>query len=323
MNKLQTMALLGLVVSVLGMLPLGAQADTVLFQDDFDGTGPLNGTTPDITTGGAAWVAGSGFGADGTVATTRTTATLAFTPETNKLYRLQARISSTASWIGFGFAKGQSVLSGQRNKFTGQDTVGKAWVMKKGDADTAPNGNQTQKNAAIQEQDFPGDFYRSLADMDFRIDLNTSNAIWTATWYGKLTTDSEYTLFRAEENLGSQNIDSIGFASNIGTGMVANLSLSVLSDDTAAADAAFVGIESVSNDLFALTIDAVPPLDRYTVLGSPSLTSESWAQIPHSDDPGGPFVLTNLNHSVVAPDGSNVVVYVSFTNTVGFVGIEF
>jgi len=230
MKKLQTTALLGLVVGLMGMLPLMAQAD-VLFQDDFNGSGSLNGTSPDITTGGAAWVAGTAFGADGSVgaiATNKTSATLAFTPEADKVYRLQARISSTADWIGFGFANGQSTLSGNRNKFTGTDTVGKAWFLKKGDADTATNGNQTQGNAANQSESFPGAFYRSLADMDLRVDLNTSNAVWTATWYGKLTTDSEYTLFRAEEDLSRQEIDSIGFASNNGIGSIDNFSLSVI-----------------------------------------------------------------------------------------------
>ncbi len=61
------------VVTLLGALMLfmivsAAQAK-IIYYDNFDGLSgvDLDGTTPDITTGGETWLAGSNFGADGTI----------------------------------------------------------------------------------------------------------------------------------------------------------------------------------------------------------------------------------------------------------------
>lgn len=50
-NSIKYITLTGLIT----LLGISASA-SILFFDDFDGTGDLNGTTPDTTTGGTTWV---------------------------------------------------------------------------------------------------------------------------------------------------------------------------------------------------------------------------------------------------------------------------
>ena len=75
---------------------VGSASAATIYSDDFSGSSStdLNGTTPDVSTTLAKWVAASSVKADGSFGTTDTdyTATLAFTPEDNKTYALEASI---------------------------------------------------------------------------------------------------------------------------------------------------------------------------------------------------------------------------------------
>jgi hypothetical protein len=110
-----------LVVATLGLAwPSAAQA-TIIYSDDFSGSGSanLNGTTPDITpTGTETWTAHTTFKADGYNAewwNGYRTATLPFVPGSGKVYTLSVGVLNADPYnnenynsdpIGFGFDAG-------------------------------------------------------------------------------------------------------------------------------------------------------------------------------------------------------------------------
>ncbi len=208
----------------------------IIYQDDFSGlaANTLHGTTPDV--GANSWIGGAGFKADGSVGAGQITSmTVAFTPTNGTAYQLDARVDATATdgnWVGFGFANGQSTASGAANRFTSGDTVGKAWAIVKGVPAVAPNGNTAHGNAAGEGVQFSGtspsglDWKLETAEMDLRIVLNTLNPTWTATWYAKRATDSDYALVRDTTPLSAQNITSVGLVAGGGSGVFSYFSLS-------------------------------------------------------------------------------------------------
>jgi len=109
-----------IIATLLALGVVQAKAE-VIYSDNFGGTGTnsLNGTTPDITTGGETWAAGNtfdSFNADGTLNVAGgsnnandNNATLAFTPEVGKVYTFSADIAMTSTgWLGLGFVGGDS-----------------------------------------------------------------------------------------------------------------------------------------------------------------------------------------------------------------------
>ena len=101
---------------------LGTYASTeaaILFADDFSGdAAPLNGTTPDTTTGGATWTSGAAFLASGIVSTTPTSgAWLPFVPTAGNIYTVSSSMNTTAggqNWISLGFSAAATALPTNR-----------------------------------------------------------------------------------------------------------------------------------------------------------------------------------------------------------------
>mgnify|MGYP001155952772 CR=1 FL=1 len=216
-----------------------AYGETVLFQDNFDGSpgAVLNNRTPDI--GQAAWVAGDSFKADGSVTgETMATATVAFNPRSGNIYQLDVRFdceSLGTKWIGAGFSKGQSAESDNRlNRFSKSSqalTTGQAWAILKGDPDqTTPNGNTAHANGTRNAAAFSGDLEVYAGIMDVRIVLDTTKQSWTATWYAKPADDADFTLVRPTMDLMDRNIDSVGLISNQGKGRFEYFSLKAVSE---------------------------------------------------------------------------------------------
>ena len=208
------------------------------FSDNFDGDAAtdLNGTTPDVTAGGAAWVAASNFKADGSFASaTGGSATLAFTPADGFVYTLDASLAGITAaigdinWIALGFANGQSADGGISYRFVnGNDVEGRAWMLARGDNSSNPNVAHTIGSAD------PSPWTGALAnanggDLDMRIVLDTTGGTgnWTATWHAKRPADGSYTEVRSTTTLTSEDIDSVGFAvSNTGvSGTIESFSL--------------------------------------------------------------------------------------------------
>jgi hypothetical protein len=185
-----------------------ANATTILYSDNFDGPAltPLNGTTPDVTMGGATWAAGADFEADGTVTfhgmqpapgdtSLGDGAYLPFVPENGYIYELSATIDTRPSairnnnpkdWIALGFARTNDALNNQSRRFYddpgGADLPGgEYWMMSRTNLAVAPNF----------DQDFVG--YRTnngntfagpaLSCDNLKIVLDTTVPGWTVSWY--------------------------------------------------------------------------------------------------------------------------------------------
>ncbi len=81
-----------------------------------------------------------------------------------------------------------------------------------------------------------------------------------------------------------------------------------------------VDLVAVSADQLKLLISLPNDPSQYSLVGRDSLTDGDWVPVAHSDDGLNAYLATNLSYS--AAEGTNVAVYVSATNSVGFYGIE-
>ena len=96
-------------------------SQTVLFQDDFSGLGTsaLNGSAPDVTTGGATWTAPTTYTADGNITLNNPSGT-AYLPviiEANNIYTL------TVNFGGFSQPSGSALRPVGVGFLTGTDTA--------------------------------------------------------------------------------------------------------------------------------------------------------------------------------------------------------
>ncbi len=204
---------------ILSFSPLEA---VTLLDHNFSGSGAvnLNGIAPDITTGGAAWVASPDFKADGSFAAEAGgSATLAFTPVSGKIYTLGCALSGVSGdtdWIALGFASGQSTVKDVTTRFITESVIGKAWLLIRGNAAVSANGALLGTDASGTADSAAWTAYpnQSGGDMLMRIVLDTTGGAgnWTATWYAKKPADSDYIQIRATTNMLTESITSVGFA---------------------------------------------------------------------------------------------------------------
>jgi hypothetical protein len=235
----------------------------VIFSDNFDGgaAAALNDTTPDTTTGGAKWVAmnsnGSRMYADGGIEVTTAltsgnrggSATLVFTPQNGFVYTLDVSAlglnsttsHTTAGPINFGFAKGQSTLTGNNRKMGSGDTtvtgkVFQAFNVKQGYTGANGIGDLSfNATSGMDWIDWTGGFG---ATIDLRIVLDTTGGTgtWTANWFAKKPADGSYTETRASELVTDTDITSVGFAlaGRTESGRISSFSLTAVPEPTAA-----------------------------------------------------------------------------------------
>jgi hypothetical protein len=176
-----------------------AMGDVTLYYDNFDGAAgtDLHGTTPDITTGGATWVAGVDFDADGTVTYANVDGSLGdgaylpFTPVGGTVYTLTAFIDTRPSplrsnnpndWIAMGFARTNTPKERRFYDDPGGANLpgGEYWMMTRTNLAVAPNYDQDF--VGYRTNGGPGGSLTSSAD-NLKIVLNTSVAPWTVSWY--------------------------------------------------------------------------------------------------------------------------------------------
>jgi len=174
-------------VAVLMMVG-SANADQIFF-DDFSG-GPgddLNGTTPDVTTGGVTWVARSSYKADGSFTWEAGAAmSLAFTPVDGLVYTLDAKIENLtgAHWTQFGFGNGQDPAWSARHWYLLR-------VAEDGGNPHSAYINGWGSGAAWSDLGL----LRYDEPLDARIVLDTTGGTgnWLATFYAKADSDLDYT----------------------------------------------------------------------------------------------------------------------------------
>lgn len=178
-----------LTILVLGLSAVNQVAAEIIYYDDFNGTGNLNGTTPDITTGGAVWVAGDDFDADGTITydddSYGDSAYLPFVPEDGYIYTLSATLNATVGrtngendWLAIGFTR---LNSGPEYRFFNDpgstDRYPVYWGMTR--TDQADENDQTFTGlvtAGVQDT-------LTMSEDDIAIVLNTIEDTWVVSWY--------------------------------------------------------------------------------------------------------------------------------------------
>ncbi|MFC7335961.1 LamG-like jellyroll fold domain-containing protein [Haloferula chungangensis] len=195
----------------LGAIPVH---NGVIFQDNFNGAGDeLHGSTPDVTTAGAKWVASPIFKNNGSVGNETGSATLAFKPVNGVIYTLDATVTTSSGpsqdWIGLGFAQGQAV-SAARFDYGGM--AGRVWMLHRG-ADTTKPENKAWMSASVSDWNWSGASPLG-GTMDLRIVLDTTQGAggWTATWFAKRPTDIDYQMVRGTELLINESITSAGLS---------------------------------------------------------------------------------------------------------------
>ncbi|MCH7227086.1 BNR-4 repeat-containing protein [Haloferula sp. A504] len=228
-----------------------ADAET-LFSEDFKDSGgtDLNGTTPNTTTGGETWTAGTTYKADGSFGSGRSTATLSFTPVDGFVYTLEASIGSLAStnenWLAFGFAYGESTLNSSNSRFISNNVApapstigdgsvtGVAWMFARGSGATAANSafrgsdpTVSSGNAGIADGaawSTAGTTFGGNLDMRIVLDTTGGTGNWTAAWFAD--TGSGFVAVRGEETLLTETINSVGFAvTDLSSGQINSFSL--------------------------------------------------------------------------------------------------
>jgi hypothetical protein len=240
-----------LIAATMGLLALMTPfaAAEILFSDDFSGDGSdLNDSTPNVTTGGATWVACPAFKRDGLITPSSGSATLAFSPVDGEVYTLDLSLSGVTgngNWIALGFANGQSTGAASTDRFITGNVMGTAWMLFRGDASvnanqtwlglgTGTNGGTTSSSPFTD----PLTNVNPGGDVDLRIVLDTTGGAgtWTATWLARRPTDGNYTEMRPATPMLTESMNSIGIALSSGAvdGTIESFSLST---DTESASA--------------------------------------------------------------------------------------
>lgn len=202
---------LAVVATVLvGMMIGSAHAETIYLDDFSGGAGdPLHGTTPDITTGGATWTAGSLCKADGSFAKPDAM-TLPFVPVAGLVYTLDCSISSMPSgtWNKFGF--NHTLFWHGAYLLRASTDLGAEHRVYGG------GGNWT----ALASQDWP---------MDVRIVLDTTGGLGSSTfsYYAKPSGVGTYTeVLSSASGVNVSGITTIGFGANNCPGQITSITLS-------------------------------------------------------------------------------------------------
>ena len=210
-----------------------AQAETIIYQDDFDNniegtptTGDLNGTTPDTTTGGNTWLADTNalrnWEADGSIdngansANNNGYAFLPFSPEAGKIYTLSIDMNMTSGeWFALGFMSTNNTTSGGfYNESTGD---GSPWMLLRA---SGAAGSSFAGPITGSQQDLP-----SRDGNTASIVLDTTGTDWVATFKnGSASISHTYTGTDI-----SDDINYVGFGRHTTTiGSVDNFSLTVV-----------------------------------------------------------------------------------------------
>ena len=205
-------------VVVLTLLMAPVATAVTVFQDDFSGAGgALNGTTPDTTTGAAAWEAGSTWLDNGVAGTTVASsangqaAHLDYTPLSGKIYTAEATILNTnPNWIGFGFLP----LNPSGGDWTVTDfsvrhsnAPGYAWMLNR-----LSTGNDQEGflgGGTAGGRPWNGDVVDPNNPVNIKIVLDTTGANWTAEWIINNVSQGAPVAFGAAGNPG---IGGIGFS---------------------------------------------------------------------------------------------------------------
>jgi hypothetical protein len=226
---------------LVGLMAATSRVDAaVLYDENFAGPAAsvLHGQIPDVDQNGGfnQWRAHTGFLADGSMTSPANGAGswLAFVPAPGFTYTLSASfvgVTGNTNWMAIGF--GESVPTnpqgtGNDFRFISGATVGKAWMLFRGQSTSATTKNQTLRGdansgtLAANAVDWLGpEIY--AGDVDMRIVLDTTGGAgnFNATFFAKRPTDSGYTQVSASNlPLTATDIGAVGFVASAASNLI-------------------------------------------------------------------------------------------------------
>jgi hypothetical protein len=207
---------------------------TVVYEDSFSRTGPLNAATPDTTTGGATWTASTNWTTDGSRANLNATAShawLPFTPHSGYVYTLSMTVDCTGDanvpsnpddWIALGFSNSNPLGGGEGENMQRWHVASNvaAWLLAENDLCTDPGVDRVQTfmgPGTAGGQSISG---LSIGQHDCSVVLDTTSALWAVTFKVNGSTVRGPVAYTA-----NPTINYIGFGNSGGTGWVDNLQL--------------------------------------------------------------------------------------------------
>jgi hypothetical protein len=180
-----------LFMCVISIAAVSFGAAQVIYQDDFSGlaSSPLNGTTPDVTTGSTTWVAGANFAASGKITYDNVqfgdSVYLPFVPQSGHIYTLSATAAASESsyrsgsgngdWIALGFTQGNATPAARFfNDIPANNPV--YWMLTR--AATGSNTDQCFTGPTTTGQTNSS----TSKATNLKIVLDTQSSTWKVTW---------------------------------------------------------------------------------------------------------------------------------------------
>ncbi len=177
-----------MVLACLVLSPVCWAASGVIYFDNFDGTGPLEGAAPDVRPGEETWMASEVFSADGTVLTDRASGTtyrawLPFTPDQGQVYIYSLDVDPRTSgsndptqWFALGFSN--SNATGGNPEFW---DAGIAWIIHRITRDSDDNDEiQTFLGPGMVQS--ANHTNKEEGPVTLTIVLDTTDTHWTVEW---------------------------------------------------------------------------------------------------------------------------------------------
>ena len=190
----------------------------LLFQEAFQGDGPLHKRTPGVTRNEASWVAAHCFRANGWITSGTASATLAFNPVDGVVYTLDGSFRSVISasgthpWIALGFVGGQSTGLETGDRFVMGRVTGRSWMLFRGSGSNLENATHDVGDSNPK----PWENWNGGVggDIDLRVILDTTRGYgkWTSTYFARRPGKGDYVRVGQTRTLPNEAIRSVGIA---------------------------------------------------------------------------------------------------------------
>ena len=220
-------AIVGAVLAVVGIALPAPVTATVIYQENFDGSGSTNlaGLVPDIAPGSQTWGGATEFKANGFVSSALAGIYLPFTPSPGFIYTLTGSFQvNSGDWLGIGFAGGSPTSP---NRFA--DNAGRGWLIAKSNeiqSFIGPDTNGATAQGTISPQSPPG----VVTTQTITLDASNANP---ANWRVSATQtigSTTYTVWNNQPaNMTSAgDITAIGLSSSTASGTFTSFSLTAV-----------------------------------------------------------------------------------------------
>ncbi|HSH16197.1 MAG TPA: hypothetical protein VLD18_09205, partial [Verrucomicrobiae bacterium] len=195
------------------LLSLGAgpRHQGLLFQENFNGSGQLDGHGPKVAMGESRWTAAPHFLADGTITTGHGSATVPFQPVDGVVYTLEAALrdltgtAGVSDWIALGFANGQSTGVEKVDRFVDGMVAGRAWMLFRGRGSSFENTALLASTSDTEAwRNWTGGSGDGVA-MRIVLDTTKGSGNWTATWFAKRPGEADFV--RVRDTTGAETFD--------------------------------------------------------------------------------------------------------------------